>query len=195
MLSSDWSACYVYNCANMENDASIQQQMCLKKSDTALTRLDNWKNNNCLLNSLHRERVNICINFSSRIFFLSEPSIHQIHLFLSYKGPPIGDCKPIDNDSWHFLPVNLIAQGSLEFFQHFFSVLFQRCWSDRLDESLMQHHLWTCNPSTPFSQSVLSDTFPNFSIPFHSLIFVSICFHFSVLMVSVELHFTSYWNK
>ena len=52
-----------------------------------------------------------------------------------------------------------------------------------------------CKPSAPFSQSVLSNTFPNFSKPFQSLVFVSYCFHLSVLMVSFELQFTPHCKK
>ena len=73
-----------------------------KRADIAWTSLDNWRRNNlsliltvCILNSLHSVRVYTSIN--SPVFvagsFLSEPLIHQTHLFLWYTGQPIENRK------------------------------------------------------------------------------------------------------
>ena len=129
-------------------------------------------------------------------FFLSEPFLHQTHLFLWHKGSRIKDRKRLGDDDWHFFSCKSYCSGIVGVFSALsFSFLFRDSWSHRVDESVMLNLSWTRNHSTPFSQSVLSNTFTNLPKPFQSLVFVLNSFHLPALMVSVELQFTPHCNK
>ena len=151
------------------------------------------------LNPFHPQKVDIRINFPFfRVpFFLSEPFIHQAHLFFRYKRQ--SDRKHLGDDVDILFPASLVGHVLLGFFSIFFFLSLPRLlkWPLRwkFDESVISiFHRWA-TLQLPFPSQCFQIYSQTLSKPFQSLVCVSNCFHISVLMVSVELQFTPHWSK